>query len=594
MQRTFGGKMNRNIFIAAVCGTLLNIQFAVAQNAGQPAQAEQAMQPMGYPIHASDLLRKKQQTLLKFLAAHPEAVKPNGLRKASWSFTVGSHKSWYADSLASSNPNPNASRYLVPSTCKAVGANCYIFVEDSSWNNRLVDSAAVDSIRVYFDSKTPANPAQGIFQTDTIAFGAPPDVDGDPKIIIFLLNINDGYTPGSGFVEGYFNSFNEIDPVHHPQYNTSNYAEMFFIDTYPLNLKNHSGLYEAISTLAHEFQHMIQFNMTVGRGNQEHLTFINEGCSLVAEVNCGFPIYSPSFYANETNHYLLDWRDDMNAVLRDYSRAARFFVYLRDQAGMRVFKPLVASQYSDLRCIDDALSKIGNPLRFHGLLQDWFIANILDDRSVDTLYGYLYSGLPKPAEMTYTNPNVSLHSDSVQNYAVQYVAFTDGSQLHTTFTASSDSLIIKAVEIGSPSRVLDVTKGAEFFEPLFGTTYTAVHFVVMNVADDSVHRYSSQASGVSDVEQADQALPKTYGLSQNYPNPFNPKTVISYQLPVASIVNLRVYDLLGHEIATLVNGVAEAGYHTVTFNAAELASGIYFYRIVAGNFAQTRKLIILK
>jgi hypothetical protein len=59
-------------------------------------------------------------------------------------------------------------------------------------------------------------------------------------------------------------------------------------------------------------------------------------------------------------------------------------------------------------------------------------------------------------------------------------------------------------------------------------------------------------------------------------------------------VNLKVYDLLGHEIATLVNGVVEAGYHTVTFNAADLASGIYFYRIVAGKFVQTRKLVVLK
>jgi hypothetical protein len=90
------------------------------------------------------------------------------------------------------------------------------------------------------------------------------------------------------------------------------------------------------------------------------------------------------------------------------------------------------------------------------------------------------------------------------------------------------------------------------------------------------------------------AVPNEFVLLTNYPNPFNPKTAISYQLPVASIVNLKVYDLLGHEIATLVNGVAEAGYHTVTFNAADLASGIYFYRIVAGKFVQTRKLVVLK
>lgn len=587
--------MNRMMLGTALLGAFMSFQFAIGQNAGKPALTEQALQPMGYPIHASDLLRKKQQTLMRFLATHPNAVKPSGLRKTSWSFTEGSTHSWYADSLTSTSTDPNGGRYLVPSTCRAVGTNCYVFVEDSSWAHNRVNQAAVDSIKLYFDSKTPANPSQGIFQTDTLAFGSPPDVDGDPKIIILLLDIIDGAVSGGGYVEGYFNSFNEIDPAQYPLYYTSNRAEMFYIDTNPQTLEDQRGLNGAISTLAHEFQHMIHFNMFTMKYNQGRLTFINEGCSLVAEVNCGFPIYQQSFYTNETNHYLLDWRsNDMNAVLRDYSRAARFFVYLRDQAGMGIFRPLVASQYPDLSCIDDALAKIGNPLRFRDVLQDWFIANILDDRTVDTLYGYRYSGLPRPSEITFTNPNVTLRTDSVQNYAVQYVEFAGGSQLRATFTASSDSLVIKAVEIGSPSRVLDVTKGVEFSEPLFGTTYTPVHFAVMNVAADSVHPYSYQSSGTTDVEQATQTLPKTYGLSQNYPNPFNPKTVISYQLPVVSRVSLKVYDLLGHEVATLVDGNVEAGYHQATFNASHLPSGIYFCRVIAGNFSQTRKLILLK
>jgi hypothetical protein len=89
-------------------------------------------------------------------------------------------------------------------------------------------------------------------------------------------------------------------------------------------------------------------------------------------------------------------------------------------------------------------------------------------------------------------------------------------------------------------------------------------------------------------------IPTRFAIEQNYPNPFNPSTVVSYQLPVTSQVSLKVYDILGHEVATLVNGVVEAGYHSMTFNAADLASGIYFYRIVAGNFAQTRKLVVMK
>jgi hypothetical protein len=95
------------------------------------------------------------------------------------------------------------------------------------------------------------------------------------------------------------------------------------------------------------------------------------------------------------------------------------------------------------------------------------------------------------------------------------------------------------------------------------------------------------------------ALPKSYSLSQNYPNPFNPSTVISYQLPVKTFVVLKVYDVLGRDVRTLVNQSESAGYYTVTFNASSLPSGVYFYRIIAaGNdgrrFISTKKLVLMK
>jgi hypothetical protein len=90
-------------------------------------------------------------------------------------------------------------------------------------------------------------------------------------------------------------------------------------------------------------------------------------------------------------------------------------------------------------------------------------------------------------------------------------------------------------------------------------------------------------------------------LNQNYPNPFNPATVISYQLSVISKVNLKVYDIIGKEVATLVNEVQQAGVYTVNFNAGNLSSGIYFYKLwvstptgTAGSFVQTKKMILLK
>ncbi|MBE0570690.1 MAG: T9SS type A sorting domain-containing protein [Ignavibacteriaceae bacterium] len=92
--------------------------------------------------------------------------------------------------------------------------------------------------------------------------------------------------------------------------------------------------------------------------------------------------------------------------------------------------------------------------------------------------------------------------------------------------------------------------------------------------------------------------PAAFELFQNYPNPFNPTTVISYQLPVSSNVILKVYDVLGNEIATLVNEEKPAGEYEVKFNASsgigDLVSGIYFYQIKSGSFIQTKKMVLIK
>ncbi len=88
--------------------------------------------------------------------------------------------------------------------------------------------------------------------------------------------------------------------------------------------------------------------------------------------------------------------------------------------------------------------------------------------------------------------------------------------------------------------------------------------------------------------------PKKFELSQNYPNPFNPTTTISYNIPEASNVKLTIYNLLGQEIKTLVNGFKEAGVHTVNFNASELNSGLYIYKLQAGSYTQTRKMTLIK
>ena len=91
-----------------------------------------------------------------------------------------------------------------------------------------------------------------------------------------------------------------------------------------------------------------------------------------------------------------------------------------------------------------------------------------------------------------------------------------------------------------------------------------------------------------------QQTPLCFRLEQNYPNPFNPTTTIEYTIPKADRVILKIYDILGREVTTLVNGEQLKGKYSIAFNANKLASGVYFYRLRAGNFVETKKLILMK
>lgn len=86
----------------------------------------------------------------------------------------------------------------------------------------------------------------------------------------------------------------------------------------------------------------------------------------------------------------------------------------------------------------------------------------------------------------------------------------------------------------------------------------------------------------------------SFNLFQNYPNPFNPSTTIRWQLPVSTNVSLNVHNVLGNEIAVLVDKEIPAGMHQINFNASSLSNGVYFYNLKAGDFSETKMLLILK
>jgi hypothetical protein len=94
--------------------------------------------------------------------------------------------------------------------------------------------------------------------------------------------------------------------------------------------------------------------------------------------------------------------------------------------------------------------------------------------------------------------------------------------------------------------------------------------------------------------QPPDATPQSFALSQNYPNPFNPGTTISFDVPSTGQVSIKVYNILGEEVANMVNGVVEAGKKSIFFDARGLASGVYICRMYAGDFAAVRKMVLIR
>ncbi len=138
----------------------------------------------------------------------------------------------------------------------------------------------------------------------------------------------------------------------------------------------------------------------------------------------------------------------------------------------------------------------------------------------------------------------------------------------------SDGLIVTG-----NANITDITKTEEY---IFASANTGIW-----------RRPLSQVVSIDDLDQKNLSESHVI-LKQNYPNPFNPITKIKYSIPLSENVQIKIYDILGNEIKTLLNDYKQAGPHETEFNASNLPSGVYFYRIISGNFLETKKMLLLR
>jgi hypothetical protein len=183
----------------------------------------------------------------------------------------------------------------------------------------------------------------------------------------------------------------------------------------------------------------------------------------------------------------------------------------------------------------------------------------------------------------YAVKNISLKNNGEHLYRIKNVALKNGS----TFAIQ-----------GSLQEYRDVPALGSIELPvaLVSKTY-GIHsdtLIIQTEGPDSTFTVIVKGSTLTDVHIKQSTVPTEFSLAQNYPNPFNPSTTIRFVVPVSGFVSLKVFDLLGREVATLVDEKKDAGSYEVTFDGKNLSSGVYFYRLQAGEFVQTKKLLLQK
>jgi len=266
------------------------------------------------------------------------------MRSIQGSYQVGSSKSFWVTNVETNQD------YQLNATLLYSGKHTNVWV-----HNNQISKQQAEQLGKEFDNK--------IYTSNVTNFGNESDVDGDGKINILTYDIQDGFSGRGGYVAGYFS------PQDLYAYSNSNRSEMFYIDTYPLMGMNATkDVSAAYSTLAHEFEHMINYNQKVFvQGNSDMDVWMDEGLAMAAEqIYLGEALQSRiDYYNNDTSitngHSLLYW-DYYGDTLANYSLSYLFMQYVKEQAGQgnRVFKEIINNKNTNYLAIQEVMQKYNN------------------------------------------------------------------------------------------------------------------------------------------------------------------------------------------------------------------------------------------
>ena len=351
-------------------------------------------------------------------------------------------------------------QYIVQSTLRAIGEFCYIFVEDSQWL-QTVNEETVRSVRRAFDDAVPADLNRGIYEVETELFGAPPDIDGDKRIYLLLLDIRDDGTRDSSFVAGFFSPVNQHRGVlRHPNLGIpvrSNELELLYLDTDPQN----AGSETAFGVLAHEFEHLIHW-----RHDADETIWVNEGCAEYATFVCGYQVRGHvSAFQRNPHISLVDWPRGTQSQVAHYGAVYLWMLYLHEHyGGAQTIVAIVKDRANGISGINSALRSRGMEANFSGIYADWKVANYLDDTEfADGRYGYQNEQLKLWPRREHRSYPVSVKNNVLASYASDYIPFypnIKGGSLSLAFEGDNHfPYDVKAIEFqgGQPTAVHDMS-----------------------------------------------------------------------------------------------------------------------------------------
>ena len=305
-----------------------------------------------------------------------EGLAPSApVHPAAPALAIGTERTFFAPDFRSMQ------QYTVRAVLRGVGEFCYVYVEEAEWEPHgrgRVTPRTVAAILRAFEEATPAGPG-GIYRTLTEGFGAPPDVDGNGRVILLLLDIRDAADDTGSYTAGFFNPADQGGGVlRNPGFGglaiRSNVADMLYIDTFPLNINGEA----AHNVIAHELLHLIHW----GQDSREEI-WVDEGCADYAAFVCGYLSREHiAAFERRPSISLINWPDASGRAMPHYGAAFLWMLYLHERyGGVETLRRIVQHPGTSMNGIAAVLAEGGWTVTMADVFSDWKVANYVSDYS---------------------------------------------------------------------------------------------------------------------------------------------------------------------------------------------------------------------